>query len=56
MERTLAWLSRCRAVLVRYDKLAERYLAMVKLACALLWFRRWHGLADDPSTDPSLLQ
>lgn len=56
VERTLAWLSRCRAVLVRYDKLAERYLAMVKLACALLWFRRWHGLADDPSTGPSLLQ
>ena len=47
VERTFAWLSRCRAVLVRYDKLAERYLATVKLACALLWFRYWHDL--DPS-------
>ena len=47
VERTFAWLSRCRAVLVRYEKLAERYLATVKLACALLWFRRWHEL--DPN-------
>ena len=44
VERTLAWLSRCRALLVRFDKLAECYLAMVKLACALLWFRRYHEL------------
>ena len=45
VERTLAWLSRCRALLVRYEKKAENYLAMLKLACALLWFRRLHGLA-----------
>ncbi len=44
VERTLAWLSRLRGLLVRYDKLAECYLAMVKLACALLWFRRLHDL------------
>jgi len=49
VERSLAWLSRCRAVLVRYDKLADRYLAMVKLATALLWFRRWHKLSQKPS-------
>ena len=47
VERTFAWLSRCRAILVRYDKRADRYLATVKLACALLWFRRWHEL--DPT-------
>ena len=47
VERTLAWLPRCRAILVRYDKRADRYLATVKLACALLWFRRWHEL--DPT-------
>ncbi len=47
VERTFGWLSRCRAILVRYEKLAERYLATVKLACALLWFRRWHEL--DPT-------
>ena len=49
VERTLAWLSRCRVILVRYDKLAHRYLAMIKLASALLWFRRWHGLNDNTS-------
>lgn len=47
VERTFAWLSRCRGILVRYDKLTERYLATVKLACALLWFRYWHAM--DPS-------
>ncbi len=40
VERTLAWLSKCRAVLIRYDKKAANYLGLVQLACALLWFRR----------------
>jgi putative transposase len=40
VERTLAWLSKCRAILVRYDKKATNYLGLLKLACALLWFRR----------------
>jgi len=44
VERTLAWLSRCRAILVRYDKHAANYLALLQLACALLWFRRLHRL------------
>ena len=52
VERTLAWLSRCRAVLVRYDKIADRYLAMVKLACALFWFRRWHTLSQKDLQKP----
>ncbi len=47
VERTFAWLSRCRAILVRYDKRAELYLALIKLASGLLWFRRWYEL--DPS-------
>ncbi len=47
VERTFAWLSRCRAILVRYDKRAELYLALVKLASGLLWFRRWYEL--DPT-------
>jgi len=47
VERTFAWLSRCRALLVRYDKRAERYLALIKLASGLLWFRRWYEL--DPT-------
>jgi putative transposase len=40
VERTLAWLSKCRALLVRYDKQAANYLGLIQLACALLWFRR----------------
>lgn len=47
VERTFAWLCGCRAILVRYDKRADRYLATVKLASALLWFRRWQEL--DPT-------
>ena len=45
VERTLAWLSKCRALLVRYDKKSQNYLALIKLACALLWYRRYHRLA-----------
>lgn len=40
VERTLGWLSKCRALLVRYDKNAENYLGLIQLACALLWYRR----------------
>jgi len=40
VERTLGWLSKCRAILVRYDKKACNYLGLIKLACALLWYRR----------------
>jgi len=43
VERTLAWLSKCRAILVRYEKKVKNYLGLLQLACALLWFRRqWH--------------
>ena len=45
VERTLGWLSKCRALLVRYDKKARNYLGMIKLACTLLWYRRQHRLA-----------
>jgi putative transposase len=44
VERTLGWLSKCRGILVRYDKKACNYLAMIQLACALLWYRRCHRL------------
>lgn len=44
VERTLAWLSKCRAILVRYDKKAKNYLAILQLACALIWYRRWWQL------------
>jgi putative transposase len=44
VERTLAWLSKCRAILVRYDKKDENFLGLVQLACALFWYRRLHRL------------
>jgi putative transposase len=44
VERTLAWLSRLRGILIRWEKKPENYLGMLKLACALLWFRRYHRL------------
>lgn len=44
VERTFAWLSRWRGILIRWDKKPGNYLAVCKLACALLWFRRLHKL------------
>ena len=44
VERTLAWLSKCRAILVRYDKKVPNYMGLIQLACALLWYRRQHRL------------
>lgn len=40
VERTLAWLSKCRALLVRYDKKGSNFLGLLQLACALIWLRR----------------
>ncbi len=44
VERTIGWLNRCRGILIRYEKKAENYLAVVQLACGLLWYRRLHRL------------
>ena len=44
VERTLAWLSKCRGILIRYDKKDTNYLGLIQLACALLWYRRLHRL------------
>lgn len=46
VERTLAWLSMCRGILIRWEKKSDNYLGMLKLSCGLLWFRRYHQLAD----------
>jgi putative transposase len=40
VERTFAWFSKCRALLVRYDTKPEHYLGLLQFACALLWYRR----------------
>ena len=44
VERTFAWLSKCRGILIRWEKKAENYLGLLQLACGLLWFRRLHHL------------
>jgi transposase len=47
VERTFAWLSQCRARLVRDDKHASNFLGWLQLACALLWLRRRARLIRD---------
>ena len=39
VERTRAWLSKCQALLVRYDKSASNYIGPIQVACALIWYR-----------------
>ena len=48
IERTISWLNRCRAILIRWDKRAENYLGLVQLACALIWWRRLCRLWKEP--------
>ena len=40
VERAGAWLSKCRAILVRYNKKSLNYLGLIQLAVSLLWYRR----------------
>ncbi len=44
VERTIAWLSKCRGLLIRYDKKDTNYLGLLQLACGLLWYRRLYRL------------
>ena len=44
VECTLAWLSKHRAILVRYDKKVCNYIGLIQLACAPLWYRRQRQL------------
>jgi putative transposase len=46
VERTIGWLARCRGILIRWEKIAANYLGLLQVACALLWFRRLHRLAQ----------
>jgi putative transposase len=47
VERTLAWLSKCRGLLVRDEKKAINFFGLLQLACALLWMRRRARLIGD---------
>jgi putative transposase len=40
VERAGAWLGKCRAILVRYDKKSSTYLGLIQLAVSLPWYRR----------------
>jgi len=53
VERTLGWLSKCRGILVRYDKKDVNYLGLIQLACGLYWYRRLHrmGACDTTGSD-----
>jgi putative transposase len=54
VERTLAWLSKCRGILVRYDKKDSNYLGLIQLACALSWYRRLDRLGQsDANQNPT---
>src|SRR5271165_332947 len=44
VERTFAWLSKCRGILVRYEKKDINYLALIQMACGLFWYRRLHRM------------
>ena len=44
VERTFAWLSKCRGILVRYDKKDINYLGLIQLACGLFWYRRLYRM------------
>ena len=38
------WLSKCRGILIRWEKKAKNYLGLLQFACGLLWFRRYDRL------------
>jgi transposase len=48
VERTHSWLNRFRRILVRWEKRADTYLAMLHLACALITWRAadWGSLSE----------
>jgi putative transposase len=50
VERTFAWLSKCRGILVRYEKKDANYLGLIQLACGLLWYRRLHRMGRFDAT------
>jgi putative transposase len=50
VERTFAWLSKCRGLLVRYEKKDSNYLGLIQLACGLYWYRRLHRMGRCDAT------
>jgi len=54
VERTHSWLNRFRRILVRWEKRADTYLAMLQLACALITGRaaNWGAPIEIGSKSP----
>jgi putative transposase len=50
VERTFAWLSKCRGLLVRYEKKDTNYLGLIELACSLYWYRRLDRIGLENTT------
>jgi len=40
VERTHSWLNRFRRILIRWEKKADNYLALLHLACAVITYQR----------------
>jgi putative transposase len=54
VERTFAGLSKCRGIVVRYDKKDSNSLGLIPLACALYWYRRMERVAQsDANQNPT---
>ncbi len=43
VERTTSWHNRFRGLLVRWERRADNYLAMVQLVCGIIAFQQAHG-------------
>ena len=50
VERSFAWLSKCRGILVRYEKKDGNCLGLIQMACGLLWYRRQHWIKGSDAT------
>ena len=50
VERAFAWLSKCRGILVRYEKKGGNYPGLIQRACGLLWDRRLHRMGRCDAT------
>lgn len=50
VERTFAWLSKCRGLLVRYEKRGVNYLGLIQFACGLYWYRRLDRMGQCAAT------
>jgi putative transposase len=50
VERTFGWLSKCRGILVRYEKKDTNYLGLIQIACGLYWYRRLHRIGGTDAT------